>query len=166
MWDQCQGTLGSFLKIIQPLGSFSWHLWNQDWNCHGTLSRLLAQYYEKLLTLKKKKKKKRSIILFYCVYVWGWGVCVSARFLEARKGLEPLGLEAGRGPHDMGVGNQIHVLCKSRACSFFVLFCFFWVFFWHRVSLYSPDCPRTHSVDQAGLELRNPPASASRELPL
>jgi hypothetical protein len=30
-----------------------------------------------------------------------------------------------------------------------------------RVSLCSPDCPGTHSVDQAGLELRNPPASAS-----
>ncbi|GAB1296547.1 Arf-GAP with dual PH domain-containing protein 2 [Apodemus speciosus] len=29
------------------------------------------------------------------------------------------------------------------------------------VSLYSPDCPGTHFVDQAGLELRNPPASAS-----
>jgi hypothetical protein len=30
-----------------------------------------------------------------------------------------------------------------------------------RVSLYSPNCPGTHSVDQAGLELRNSPASAS-----
>jgi hypothetical protein len=30
-----------------------------------------------------------------------------------------------------------------------------------RVSLYSPDCPGTHFVDQAGLELRNPPVSAS-----
>jgi hypothetical protein len=30
-----------------------------------------------------------------------------------------------------------------------------------RVSLYSPGCPGTHSVDQAGLELRNLPASAS-----
>ncbi|GAB1300800.1 Testis anion transporter 1 [Apodemus speciosus] len=29
------------------------------------------------------------------------------------------------------------------------------------VSLYSPGCPGTHSVDQAGLEVRNPPASAS-----
>jgi hypothetical protein len=28
-----------------------------------------------------------------------------------------------------------------------------------RVSLCSPGCPGTHSVDQAGLELRNPPAS-------
>ncbi len=29
-----------------------------------------------------------------------------------------------------------------------------------RVSLYSPGCPGTHFVDQVGLELRNPPASA------
>jgi hypothetical protein len=31
-----------------------------------------------------------------------------------------------------------------------------------RVSLCSPGCPGTHFVDQAGLELRNPPASASQ----
>jgi hypothetical protein len=44
---------------------------------------------------------------------------------------------------------------------------FFFFFFWDRVSLCSPGCPGTHSVAQAGLELRNPPASASRftELP-
>jgi hypothetical protein len=35
-----------------------------------------------------------------------------------------------------------------------------------RVSLYSPGCPGTHSVDQAGLELRNLLASASRVLGL
>jgi hypothetical protein len=34
------------------------------------------------------------------------------------------------------------------------------------VSLSSSDCPGTHFVDQAGLELRNPPASASRVLGL
>jgi hypothetical protein len=28
-------------------------------------------------------------------------------------------------------------------------------------SLYDPGCPGTHFVDQAGLKLRNPPASAS-----
>ena len=33
--------------------------------------------------------------------------------------------------------------------------------FQDRVSLYSPGCPGTHFADQAGLELRNPPASAS-----
>jgi hypothetical protein len=38
--------------------------------------------------------------------------------------------------------------------------------FQDRVSLYSPDCPGTPSVDQAGLELRNLPASASRVLGL
>jgi hypothetical protein len=46
---------------------------------------------------------------------------------------------------------------------------FFFFFFWlfrDRVSLCSPGCPGTHSVDQAGLELRNPPASASRVLGL
>jgi hypothetical protein len=35
-----------------------------------------------------------------------------------------------------------------------------------RVSLCSPGYPGTHSVDQAGLELRNPPASASQVLGL
>jgi hypothetical protein len=38
--------------------------------------------------------------------------------------------------------------------------------FQDRASLYSPGCPGTHSVDQAGLELRNPPASASQVLGL
>jgi hypothetical protein len=33
-----------------------------------------------------------------------------------------------------------------------------------RVFLCSPGCPGTHFVDQAGLELRNPPASASQTL--
>jgi hypothetical protein len=40
------------------------------------------------------------------------------------------------------------------------------VFFRDRVSLYSHGCPGTHFVDQAGLELRNPPASASQVLGL
>ena len=49
---------------------------------------------------------------------------------------------------------------------FFFIFNLFLVFrFWFfrdRVSLYSPGCPGAHFVDQAGLELRNPPASASQ----
>jgi hypothetical protein len=35
-----------------------------------------------------------------------------------------------------------------------------------KVSLCSPGCPGTHSVDQPGLELRNPLASASQVLGL
>jgi hypothetical protein len=38
--------------------------------------------------------------------------------------------------------------------------------FQDRVSLCSPGCPGTHPVDQAGLELRNLPASASQVLGL
>jgi hypothetical protein len=51
----------------------------------------------------------------------------------------------------------------SFSLSLFFLFCFV-CFFQDRVSLYSPGCPGTHSVDQAGLKLRNPPASASQVL--
>jgi hypothetical protein len=47
----------------------------------------------------------------------------------------------------------------------FLFFGFFLVFR-DRVSLYSPGCPGTNFVDQAGLELRNPPASASQVLGL
>jgi hypothetical protein len=45
-----------------------------------------------------------------------------------------------------------------------VIFCCCCFVFQDRVSLCSPGCPGTHFVDQAGLELRNTPASASRVL--
>ena len=48
---------------------------------------------------------------------------------------------------------------------FFVLI-FVFLFFRDRVSLYSPGCPGTHFIDQAGLEPRNRPASASQVLGL
>jgi hypothetical protein len=54
-------------------------------------------------------------------------------------------------------------------CGYFLFVCFcccFVLFFGDRVSLCSPDWPGTHSVDQAGLELRNLPASASQVLGL
>ena len=41
----------------------------------------------------------------------------------------------------------------------FILFCFV-LFFRAKVSLYSPSCPGPPFVDQAGVELRNLPASA------
>jgi hypothetical protein len=44
--------------------------------------------------------------------------------------------------------------------------CLFVCLFRDRVSLCSPGCPGFHSVDQAGLELRNSPASASQVLGL
>ena len=48
----------------------------------------------------------------------------------------------------------------------FVYFIFYFFVFRDRVSLCSSGCPGTHSVDQAGLKLRNPPASASQVLRL
>jgi hypothetical protein len=51
----------------------------------------------------------------------------------------------------------------------FVLFGFFVFFFWFfgdKVFLYSPGCPGTHFVDQAGLELRDLSAFASQVLGL
>jgi hypothetical protein len=55
-------------------------------------------------------------------------------------------------------------------CFIFRLFVCFLIFilfvFQDRLSLCSPGCPGTHFVDQAGLELRNPPASASQVLGL
>ena len=45
-------------------------------------------------------------------------------------------------------------------------FLFTFLVFWDRVSLCSPGCPGNHSVDQAVLEPRNPPVSASQVLEL
>jgi hypothetical protein len=62
-----------------------------------------------------------------------------------------------------GSGPQDNILRLERTCFFFVclfvfvLFCFVLFFFF----LDFRGCPGTHCVDQAGLELRNPPASAS-----
>jgi hypothetical protein len=43
---------------------------------------------------------------------------------------------------------------------------FFFLVFRDMLSLCSPGCPGTHSVDQAGLKLRDLPASASQVLGL
>jgi hypothetical protein len=64
-------------------------------------------------------------------------------------------------PHNTIVyATHINILC--------FLFCFVFVLlvFLEKLSLYSPGCPGTHSVDQAGLRLRNSPASVSQVLGL
>jgi hypothetical protein len=60
-----------------------------------------------------------------------------------------------------GTGGPWQLPISSFSILFFYLF-----IFRDRVSLCSPGCPGTHSIDQAGLELRNPPASASQVLGL
>jgi hypothetical protein len=61
-------------------------------------------------------------------------------------------------PNDVGQ-------CNNEAIPFSLSLSLFF-FFQDRVSPYSPGCSGTHFVDQAGLELRNLPASASRVLGL
>jgi hypothetical protein len=63
---------------------------------------------------------------------------------------------------------KAHILCLFVFVLFcFVLFCFFETgFVCVCVCVCSPGCPGTHSADQAGLELRNLPASASPVLGL
>jgi hypothetical protein len=59
-------------------------------------------------------------------------------------------------------GEHSVFLSETYFVCLFVCFCFFQ----DRVSLCSLGCPGTHFVDQAGLKLRNPPASASQMLGL
>jgi hypothetical protein len=67
-----------------------------------------------------------------------------------------------------------HIMCYTTLDTLFCVYLiqqfFFFVFglfvFPDRVSLCSPGCLGTHSVDQAGLQLRNLPASASQVLGL
>jgi hypothetical protein len=54
---------------------------------------------------------------------------------------------------------HIQIMCLVFVCLFVLVF-------QDRVSLYIPGSPRTHFVDEAGLELRNLPASASGVLGL
>ena len=58
--------------------------------------------------------------------------------------------------------HQSHIREGSGQCVIYL----FILDFRDRVSLCSPGCPGTHFVDQAGLEFRNPPASASQVLGL
>jgi hypothetical protein len=58
-------------------------------------------------------------------------------------------------------GLEFHDIASALSTLFLFLFGLFC--FRDRVSLCSPGCPGTHFVEQAGLKLRNPPASASQK---
>ena len=70
---------------------------------------------------------------------------------------------------------QVTILFDNAICGrcslfssvyFWLLYLFIYLVFQDRVSLLSPGCLGTHSIDQADLELRDLPASASRVLGL
>jgi hypothetical protein len=60
---------------------------------------------------------------------------------------------------ELGVSHGCRLLAQHSQMLFFFSF-------QDRVSLCSPGCPGIHFVDQADLELRDPPASASQVLGL
>jgi hypothetical protein len=69
--------------------------------------------------------------------------------------------------YSQGTESYSHFLVTSGGSFSLFLFLFFFSFFFFfcfldRVSLWSLGCPETHSVAQAGLELRSPSASASQ----
>jgi hypothetical protein len=74
-----------------------------------------------------------------------------------------LGPDADADGHSGFEGMSAGQLCLFLIVCF--LFCFV-LFFRDRVSLCSPGCPGIHFVNQAGLELRNPPVFASQVLGL
>jgi hypothetical protein len=65
--------------------------------------------------------------------------------------------------HTVQVVHKQDMTVVGLSVSFFL---FSFLVFQDRVSLSSPGCPGTHFVDQTGLKLRNPPASASQVLRL
>ena len=69
-------------------------------------------------------------------------------------------------PPNVGIQGIYHHTFGYKFLFFFFFNFYLFIFFRDRVSLCSTACPGTHSVDQAGLELRNPPASASQVLGL
>jgi hypothetical protein len=95
---------------------------------------------------------------FACMYLCA--ACTCSAFRIQKRASDPLELE-----FQTVVSTRVML---GMFCLFVCLFvfCFCFCFFRDRVSLYSPGCPGTHSVDQAGFKLRNSPASASQVLGL
>jgi hypothetical protein len=88
-----------------------------------------------------------SVHICLCMYVVCMCVCtVECKCLQRPEVLHPLTI-------------QVLLHPPVRVTTQLTPIFFFFFFFQDRVSLYSPGCPGTHFVDQAGLELRNLPAS-------
>jgi hypothetical protein len=106
-------------------------------------------------------------VYFYLLTSMTFFCCVChihAGMGEARRGHETP--EPELGPNS--ALEELQGLCSAKPPSrpssftfFKKIFIYLFLVYRDRVSLCSPGCPGTHSVDQAGLELTNPPASAS-----
>jgi hypothetical protein len=99
---------------------------------------------------------------FFC-FVWDtFSLCspgLPGTHCVVHSGLEHLDLSVSA--RELRLLSTCHHASLSAWSIYLSFFFFFFLVFWDRVSLCSSGCPGAHSVDQAGLELRNPPASAS-----
>jgi hypothetical protein len=103
--------------------------------------------------------------------VFSWAKRMREHFVKVDTGVKGWGRLVKKHLTETDTG----AMCCFFVC-LFVLFCFalfclfacllFCFVFRDRVSLCSPGCPGTHSLDHVGLELRNPLASASQVLGL
>jgi hypothetical protein len=113
---------------------------------------------------EQESKKLRVFGLGWFGLVWfgfffkAQFVCVALAVLELS--VDQAGLELRNSP--ASVSQVLELKAWATTAWHFGCFCFFlFLVFRDRVSLCSLGCPGTHFVDQAGLTLRNLPASAS-----
>ena len=89
---------------------------------------------------------------------------VEAKICKLRGGNIAVAKRKGRRTGELSTGchltESVSALMMEEHWDFFCIIII--IFLRNRVYLYSPGCPGAHSVEQAGLELRNPPASASQ----
>jgi hypothetical protein len=96
------------------------------------------------------------------IQVWGCNSEIPCLSMWTTPGISPVPPP----PHIHAKKRIVFWEAKGQILSCLFVCLFVCLFFQDRISLCSPGCPGTHSVDQAGLELRNPPASASQVLGL
>jgi hypothetical protein len=124
--------------------------------------------YETTQAHKLKVSAKEKGQMKFCINLKDIGACVFIMYL-----VHNLVCEISTGKHGFPdeFNSNVFILITwfiaTLMVFLFLFVCLFvCLFFRDRVSLCSPGCPGTHSVDQAGLKLRNPPASASQVLGL
>jgi hypothetical protein len=98
---------------------------------------------------KKQNKTKKTLQSNYLMFFCNYPIFSCLLHLPEMSGTSFLG---GLTKYNCYIQEELLFVCL------FLFFCFLF--------LYSPGSPGTHSVDQAGLKLRNPPASPSQVLGL
>jgi hypothetical protein len=128
----------------------SGHLLSRDQHGQVVLYCLSAVHWEESLIFTFSYFMCKSVLSVYYVRLWYSG--------RPEEGVRCWGPGAASQWSPLKSSECVCMFCSFVCVCVCVCVC---VFPRDRVSLCSPGCPGTHSVDQAGLKLRNPPASAS-----